>query len=119
MVLNNQTAMLKVVDNRVYFTIKADTVTNLSLFNSYIENSGNALGEHGLSYLNSGGTLLIDSHDAPVSQQVWDLYQGFVDRIGPVPTLIERDGNLPAFAELMAERDCAQSILGRSIALAA
>ena len=28
MVLNNQTAMLKVVDNRVYFTIKADTVTN-------------------------------------------------------------------------------------------
>ncbi|MGZ5049171.1 MAG: pilus (MSHA type) biogenesis protein MshL, partial [Usitatibacter sp.] len=28
MVLNNQTAMLKVVDNRVYFTVKADTVTN-------------------------------------------------------------------------------------------
>ena len=28
MVLNNQTAMLKVVDNNVYFTIKADTVTN-------------------------------------------------------------------------------------------
>jgi general secretion pathway protein D len=30
MVLNNQTAVLKVVDNRVYFTIKADTVTNQS-----------------------------------------------------------------------------------------
>ncbi len=30
MVLNNQTAMLKVVDNNVYFTIKADTVTNQS-----------------------------------------------------------------------------------------
>lgn len=30
MVLNNQTAMLKVVDNRVYFTVKADTVTNQS-----------------------------------------------------------------------------------------
>ncbi len=28
MVLNNQTATLKVVDNRVYFTVKADTVTN-------------------------------------------------------------------------------------------
>jgi general secretion pathway protein D len=28
MVMNNQTAMLKVVDNNVYFTIKADTVTN-------------------------------------------------------------------------------------------
>jgi len=69
--------------------------------------------------LDAEGTLLIDSHDAPISQHVWDLYQGFVDRVGPVPTLIERDGNLPAFAELMAERDCAQSILGRSIALAA
>jgi MSHA biogenesis protein MshL len=30
MVLNNQTALMKVVDNRVYFTVKADTVTNQS-----------------------------------------------------------------------------------------
>ena len=29
-VINNQTAILKVVDNRVYFTIKADTTTNLN-----------------------------------------------------------------------------------------
>src|SRR5438132_3407012 len=29
--------------------------------------------------LDAEGTLLIDSHDAPVSQQVWDLYQGFID----------------------------------------
>ena len=55
--------------------------------------------------LDAEGTLLIDSHDAPVSEDVWQLYEGFVARIGPRPTLIERDGNIPPFAELMRERE--------------
>ena len=58
--------------------------------------------------LDSEGTLLIDSHDASVSEDVWRLYEGFVARIGPRPTLIERDGNVPPFMELMAERNRAQ-----------
>ena len=58
-----------------------------------------------------GAALLIDSHDAPVAEEVWTLYDHLVGRTGPVPTLIERDGNLPAFAELMAERDRAAAIL--------
>jgi uncharacterized protein (UPF0276 family) len=65
------------------------------------------------------GTLLIDSHDEPVSELVWDLYQRLVERIGPRPTLIERDGNVPAFAELMNERGRAQSIIAGDLALAA
>jgi len=65
------------------------------------------------------GTLLIDSHDAPISNDVWRLYEGFVARIGATPTLIERDGNIPPFAELMTEREHAQSILCGSLALAA
>jgi uncharacterized protein (UPF0276 family) len=69
--------------------------------------------------LDGEGTLLIDSHDAPVSDVVWQLYEGFVARVGATPTLIERDGNLPPFAALMAERERAQSILGGSLALAA
>ena len=55
--------------------------------------------------------LLIDSHGAPVSEDVWSLYAGFVGRIGPRPTLIERDANLPPFAELMAERNRAAAVL--------
>ena len=51
-----------------------------------------------------GERLLIDSHDAPVAPQVWALYARFVERAGPRPTLIERDGHLPAFDTLMAER---------------
>jgi hypothetical protein len=42
-----------------------------------------------------------------------------VGRIGPAPTLIERDGNLPPFAELLAERERAQSTLRREVRLAA
>lgn len=69
--------------------------------------------------LDAEGSLLIDSHDASVSEDVWRLYEGFIARIGPRPTLIERDGNVPPFTELMAERDRAQAVLGREMAIAA
>src|SRR4051812_34496191 len=65
------------------------------------------------------GTLLIDSHDEPVSPAVWALYEQLIARIGARPTLIERDGNVPTFAELMRERRTAQSALIGDIALAA
>lgn len=58
-----------------------------------------------------GPALLIDTHDAAISDAVWDLYSHTLDRIGPRPTLIERDGNLPAFETLMAERDHAVALL--------
>ena len=51
-----------------------------------------------------GDALLIDSHDAPVASKVWALYHRFIERAGPKPTLIERDGNVPDFEVLMAER---------------
>lgn len=57
------------------------------------------------------GELLIDSHDAAIAEPVWALYQRLVQRIGPRPTLIERDGHIPAFAELLAEREIAQASL--------
>lgn len=55
--------------------------------------------------------LLIDTHDAPVSDAVWSLYAETLMRIGPRPTLIERDDNIPDFAELIAERDQAVAIM--------
>jgi hypothetical protein len=55
--------------------------------------------------------LLIDSHDAPVAPEVWALYERLIARIGPRPTLVERDGNLPAFSNLMAERARAEALL--------
>lgn len=61
-----------------------------------------------------GEGLLIDSHDTPVAPEVWRLYRRFIERSGARPTLIERDGNVPAFDELMTERDQALLELERS-----
>ena len=58
-----------------------------------------------------GERLLVDSHDAPIAPAVWALYERLIARIGPRPTLIERDDNLPAFDELVAERDRAAAVL--------
>jgi uncharacterized protein (UPF0276 family) len=69
--------------------------------------------------LDAEGSLLIDSHDEAVSEAVWALYSALIDRIGPRPTLIERDGILPSFATLMAERDRAQAVLAGELAVAA
>ncbi len=55
--------------------------------------------------------LLIDSHDAAIDDDVWALYRRVIARIGPRPTLIERDDNIPPFEALLAERERAQTIL--------
>ena len=69
--------------------------------------------------LDADGKLLIDSHDAPISEHVWGLYEGFIAAVGPRLTLIERDGNVPPFSELMRERTRAQSLLDGELRLAA
>jgi len=50
-----------------------------------------------------GETCLIDTHDAPISEDVWRLYAKALERFGPVSTMIERDDNIPPLAELVAE----------------
>lgn len=60
-----------------------------------------------------GDALLIDGHDAPVAEAVWQLYTDLVGDIGPRPTLIERDEHLPAFSALLAERDRAHRVLSQ------
>lgn len=58
-----------------------------------------------------GVGLMIDSHDAPVADAVWTLFERVRSRSGVIPALIERDGNVPAFDALMNERDRAAAIL--------
>ena len=58
-------------------------------------------------------SAVVRGHHWPLSDHVWALYDGFIASIGPRPTLIERDGNLPPFAELLAERNRAQQMLER------
>jgi uncharacterized protein len=59
----------------------------------------------------AGDTLLIDSHGSPVDSAVWQLYQHVLERIGAVPTLIERDNDVPALSALLAESQYADQLL--------
>ena len=68
---------------------------------------------------NLGAALLIDSHDAPIAPEVWALYRRLVERIGPRPTLIERDENVPEFATLLVERAEAEAVLRAPLRAAA
>ncbi len=54
--------------------------------------------------------FLIDTHDQPVSQPVWELYEQALKRFGSIPTMIERDDNYPEFSSLMEELNQAKAI---------
>jgi len=58
-----------------------------------------------------GDRLLIDDHGAPVDNAVWQLYEQVLARIGPIPTLIERDNQVPALSVLLAEAQHADGLL--------
>jgi uncharacterized protein len=61
------------------------------------------------------GTHIIDTHDHPVCEDVWDLYVAALKRFGRVSTMIERDDKIPPLAELLVEvnrtREIAEKVL--------
>ncbi len=58
-----------------------------------------------------GPRLLIDAHGSAVDAAVWPLYRRALARSGPLPTLIEWDNDVPAYAVLMAEAAIADGFL--------
>lgn len=56
------------------------------------------------------GDYIIDTHDAPVVDPVWALYDYALSVCGPVSTMIERDDNIPALDELVSELQIARKI---------
>jgi len=60
-----------------------------------------------------GELLLIDSHDRPVTDAVWKLFDTVIGQYGPIPTLVEWDSDLPDWPLLKAEADAAQAIIDR------
>lgn len=59
------------------------------------------------------GRRLIDTHGQAVHPEVWKLYEWVIDRIGPRPTLIEWDTNMPPLPILVEQAEQADTILGR------
>jgi hypothetical protein len=57
---------------------------------------------------------IVDTHDEPVPDPVWELYEAAVRRFGPVSAMIERDDNIPELPELVAELDHARAVAKRA-----
>jgi uncharacterized protein (UPF0276 family) len=68
---------------------------------------------HLAGHSTSGG-MLIDTHDHPVTDKVWALFERAISRLGPVSTLIEWDDQIPSYARLIEEAHKARQILERA-----
>jgi uncharacterized protein (UPF0276 family) len=62
------------------------------------------------------GDQVIDTHDRPIAGEVWDLFRAAVRRFGPLPTIIERDEDIPPLNALLKEVDQAQEVLDAAAA---
>ena len=61
------------------------------------------------------GDYLVDTHDHPVPDAVWQLYAEALRRFGAVSTMIERDDHIPPLEELCAELDAARALAARTL----
>ncbi|BAV33110.1 hypothetical protein SCL_0790 [Sulfuricaulis limicola] len=109
-------------------TARADCLILLDINNIYVSSVNHEFNPH--AYLNAippdrvwqfhlaghrnHGDYIIDTHDEPVIDPVWELYEVAVRRFGRVSTMIERDDNIPPLAELLAELDRARRIAATS-----
>jgi uncharacterized protein (UPF0276 family) len=64
------------------------------------------------------GDYLVDTHDHPVPDPVWQLYEHAVRRFGAVATMIERDDHIPPLAELCAELEQARVVSAAALGAA-
>jgi hypothetical protein len=108
--------------------VRADCLILLDINNIYVSSVNHEFNPH--EYLNAippervwqfhlaghrhHGDYIIDTHDEPVIDPVWELYAAAVRRFGRVSTMIERDDNIPPLAELLAELDRARRIAATS-----
>jgi uncharacterized protein (UPF0276 family) len=60
---------------------------------------------------------VVDTHDHPVREEVWALYEAALRRFGPVSTMIERDDDIPPLSHMLDElghaRGIAEQVFGR------
>ncbi|MFZ3153285.1 DUF692 domain-containing protein [Pseudomonas sp.] len=61
------------------------------------------------------GSYLIDTHDQPVSDPVWQLYQRTLQHLGPVSTLLERDDHFPDLDVLLDELNTARRFAAQAL----
>jgi uncharacterized protein (UPF0276 family) len=62
------------------------------------------------------GKYIIDTHDGPVIDPVWDLYGETIELTGPVSTLVEWDDNIPSLEVVLQEAERARSVRDAALA---
>jgi uncharacterized protein (UPF0276 family) len=70
---------------------------------------------HVAGHYDEAEDLKVDTHGAPVKEAVWDLLGEVYRRFGPRPTLLERDFNIPPYAELVAELSTVRRVMGAAV----
>ena len=76
----------------------------------------NAVPAHRVAQIHIAGhskyeKYILDTHDHPVIDPVWQLYARAIERCGPTPTLLEWDDHIPSFDEVHAEAKKAERFL--------
>ncbi len=71
------------------------------------------VGQFHLAGHTNRGDCIIDTHDQPIVDPVWSLYERAVQRFGDVSTMIERDANIPPLQELLAELNTARALAAK------
>ena len=61
------------------------------------------------------GTVLIDDHGSTVADPVWDLFSRAAEHLGPIPTLIEWDTDVPPLEILVGEAEKATNLIKKSL----
>lgn len=69
---------------------------------------------HIAGHYDEADDLKVDTHGTDVIEPVWALLDTVYDRLGPVPTLLERDFNFPSLDSLLAEIECIRAAQARS-----
>jgi uncharacterized protein len=69
------------------------------------------LAGHATISATSGALIRVDDHGSRVTEAVWNLFESTTKLIGPRPTLVEWDTNLPSFEILIDEAATAQCII--------
>ncbi|MBL4828017.1 MAG: DUF692 domain-containing protein [Spongiibacteraceae bacterium] len=62
------------------------------------------------------GDYVIDTHDHPIANSVWELYGKALEHFGAISTMIERDDNIPQLQELLDELSVAKKIANKTLA---
>jgi uncharacterized protein (UPF0276 family) len=98
--------------------IGVDSITYLNAIDPKLVGEIHVAG-HSIELNRDGTQIAIDDHGSAVSETCWDLLARFIRRAGPRPVLVERDNDIPCFAELAAEVARADDMLRQELADAA